>query len=327
MFHHVRVGVLRGGPSNEYDVSLRSGAAVLSILSKHYEDDYKARDIFIDRQGNWHMDGQAISPADIIYRIDVAFNALHGTYGEDGKVQSLLESHGIPFTGSGSLGSAVGMNKSLSKKILKDHGIKSPFGIEISSKKILENPENVVRGLFNTFIMPAVVKPVASGSSVGVSVVSYYDKLAPALEEAARHSDMVMIEEFIPGIEATCGVIEGFRGHELYALPPIEIRPKNKFFDFAAKYAGESEEIVPATFPHKIKSAIEDLARKIHRALGLRHYSRSDFIIHPRRGIIVLEVNTLPGLTGESLMPKALRAIGSDTHELVDHLIRLAISI
>ena len=134
-----------------------------------------------------------------------------------------------------------------------------------------------------------------------------------------------MIEEFIPGIEATCGVIEGFRGEELYALPPIEIRPMTKFFDYEAKHQGMSQEIVPATFQDKFKRAIEGLAKKIHQAFGLRHYSRSDFIIHPRRGIYVLEVNTLPGLTGESLIPKSLRAVGSDTHELVDHLIQLAL--
>ncbi|MCX6718946.1 MAG: hypothetical protein NTZ38_01035 [Candidatus Taylorbacteria bacterium] len=143
--------------------------------------------------------------------------------------------------------------------------------------------------------------------------------------KAAEHGD-VMLEEFIPGIEATCGVVEGFRGEELYALPPIEIRPLISFFDFEAKYAGKSQEIVPATFAQKIKLEIEDLAKRIHRALGLKHYSRSDFIIHPHRGIYTLEVNTLPGLTDESLIPKSLRAVGSDTHELIDHLIQLALA-
>ena len=326
MTHHTRVGVLRGGPSNEYEVSLNSGAAVLDVLKNHFSDKYEPLDVFIDKQGIWHIDGLEVDPKDTAHRFDVAFNALHGTYGEDGKVQAFLEVHGIPFTGSGSLGSAVGMNKVLSKKVFKDHGIKSPYAREISSASIQSDVKTVVGGLFESFLMPAVVKPTASGSSVGVSVVKYYDELPEALKSASAHSDSVMIEEFIPGIEATCGVIEGFRGHELYALPPIEIRPLTGFFDFEAKYQGKSEEIVPATFSDKLKIAIEALAQRIHRALGLRHYSRSDFIIHPRRGIYVLEVNTLPGLTGESLMPKALRAVGSDTRELVDHVIQLAIN-
>jgi D-alanine-D-alanine ligase len=172
--------------------------------------------------------------------------------------------------------------------------------------------------------MPAVVKPTSSGSSVGVSLVKYYDELPAALGEAAKYDDSVIIEEYIPGIEATCGVVEGFRGQELYALPPVEIRPATEFFDYEAKYKGKSQEIVPATFSEKFKLEIEELARKIHRALGLRHYSRSDFIIHPRRGIYVLEVNTLPGLTEESLLPKALRAVGSDTNELIGHVLELS---
>ena len=120
-------------------------------------------------------------------------------------------------------------------------------------------------------------------------------------------------------------MVEGFRGEELYALPPIEIRPHEEFFDYEAKYKGKSEEIVPATFAENIKKKIESLSKNIHQALGLRHYSRSDFIIHPRRGIYALEVNTLPGLTSESLLPKSLRAVGSDLPEFVDHVISLSL--
>lgn len=325
MSHLLRVGVLRGGPSNEYEISLNSGAAVLSALKNNFFDRYDAKDIFIDREGVWHVGGVATAPADALRHFDLAFNALHGTFGEDGKIQHFFETHQMPFTGSGSLGSAIGMNKAMAKKLLKQEGINVPYDREIPSDAIRRDVIAVSRDLFNSFLMPAVVKPAASGSSVGVHVVRYYDDLPEALTDAAQHGDTVLIEEFIPGIEATCGVVEGFRGQELYALPPIEIRSANGFFDYAAKYAGQSQEIVPATFRDGVKKGIESLAQKIHRVLGLRHYSRSDFIIHPRRGIYVLEVNTLPGLTHESLMPKALRAVGSDTHEFVDHLIQLAL--
>ncbi|MBP6858789.1 MAG: D-alanine--D-alanine ligase [Candidatus Pacebacteria bacterium] len=325
MKHLIRVGVLRGGPSNEYDVSLNSGGNVLAALRKHFEHKYHPKDVFIDRQGNWHIDGLAVDPSSLHSKIDVAFNALHGSYGEDGKVQAILAAHGIPFTGSDALSSAVGMNKILSKKSFAAHGIKSPYWKEVQSSSVIEDSDAVARELFTTFILPAVIKPVSSGSSVGVSVVRDFAGLSPALLAAAAHGDIVLVEEFIPGIEATCGVIEGFRNHDLYALPPVEIRPHSGFFDFEAKYQGKSQEIVPATFAESIKKSIEELAGKVHRALGLKHYSRSDFIIHPRRGIYVLEVNTLPGLTDESLMPKSLRAVGSDTHELIDHLIMLAL--
>lgn len=323
--HKLRIGVLRGGPSNEYEVSLNSGAAVLASLRENFVDTYHPRDIFIDRQGNWHIDGIPFKNEDISTKVDVIFNALHGTYGEDGKVQHFLESHGVPFTGSGSLSSAVGMNKILSKKVFADHGIKSPSWKEVSSDLVRKDAESVAKELFTTFILPAVVKPNSSGSSVGVSIVRSFAELIPALHVAAEHDDVVLIEEFIPGIEATCGVIEDFRGHELYALPPVEIRPLTAFFDYAAKYQSKSEKIVPATFTESIKKSLEELASKIHRALGLRHYSRTDFIIHPRRGIYVLEVNTLPGLTGESLVPKSLHAVGAHDHEFYDHLIGLAL--
>lgn len=325
MNNRTRVGVLRGGPSNEYKVSLESGAAVLDALHKHYESKYEAKDIFLDRDQNWHVDGMSVAPENAIHSVDVVFNALHGAYGEDGKVQSLLEYHDKPFTGSRSLSSSIGMSKILSKKIFTDHGLKNPDFKVFTSLRIIKEADTIVKEMFQSFAMPVIVKPASGGSSVGVTFVKYYDELALALHEAAKHDDTVMVEEYIPGIEATCAVVEGFRVQELYALPPIEIRPVNIFFDFDAKYTGKSREIVPATFANKFKIALEDLAKQIHKALRLRHYSRSDFIIHPRRGIYVLEVNTLPGLTQESLLPKALRAVGSDTHEFVDHVISLAL--
>jgi D-alanine-D-alanine ligase len=325
MSHLIRVGVLRGGPSSEYEVSLKTGAAVLAALRAHQENRYNVHDILIDKSGDWYMSGRRFDPVNVHSHFDVVFNALHGTYGEDGKLQSILEAHDIPFTGSGSLASAVGMNKILAKKILSQHGIKSPYWKEVLSDDVNVDAKGEAEKLFETFILPAVIKPSMSGSSVGVSVVKSKADIEPALREAAKHGHSILVEEFISGQESTCGVIEGFRNQELYALPPVEIRPKNGWFDFKAKYEGESEEIVPATFPQKIKKELEELAAKVHRALGLRHYSRTDFIIHPRRGIYVLETNTLPGLTEESLVPKSLRAVGSSLPEFTDHLVRLAL--
>lgn len=321
----IRVAVMRGGPSNEYDVSMNSGTETLSVLRDHFEDTYKPHDLYIDRTGFWHLDGKPITSADLHGRIDVVFNALHGAYGEDGRVQHILETHGIPFTGSGSLASSLGMNKVLSKRIFMDHGFRTPAGKEVETTDINTHIEDLMHHLYQTFPLPAVVKPVSSGSSVGVSIVRSYRELPAALREAAKHGSSVMIEEYIDGAEATAGVVEGFREQELYALPPIEIRAKTGFFDYDAKYNGQSEEIVPATFSAAIKKDLENLSRAVHKALNLRHYSRTDFIVHPKRGIYVLETNTLPGLTRESLVPKALRAVGSDVPEFVHHVIQLAL--
>lgn len=320
----ISIGVLRGGPSSEHEVSLNTGSGVLCAIKEKLSERYHPHDIVIDRAGKWHYDGVEENIENILPRVDLIFNALHGHFGEDGKVQNILEIHGVPFTGSGSLSSAIGMNKSLTKKEFKKNGIKTPYDKIISSDSVRENTDAVVKELFQTFILPGVVKPVSAGSSVGVSLIRAYKDLPDALRKAAEHGHEIMIEEYIPGIEATCGVIEGFRDQELYALPPVEIHSDSSFFDYDAKYKHQSRKIVPSGFSHEVKKELEELSKSIHRIMELRHYSRSDFIVNPKRGIYALEVNTLPGLTDESLVPMSLRAVGSSLHELVDHVIRMA---
>lgn len=317
--HRIRVGVLRGGPSNEYEVSLKTGATILNNLPA---EKYAPKEIFIDKNGIWHVEGRPVQPSQALTHVDVVINALHGHYGEDGKVQHVLESHGTPFTGSGSFASAIGMNKHMTKDVYKRYNLKTP-----QSRTIVlgENISDKIREVFNSFPPPLVVKPVSSGSSVGVSIIKTVRELEPALDLAFKYSDTVLIEEFIQGKEATCGVIEDFRDQVYYALPAIEIRPHSgKFFDYEAKYEGKSEEIVPGNFTEAEKRELERLAIEAHKALGLRHYSRSDFIIHPRRGIFILETNTLPGLTEESLLPKALHAVGAKLSHFLDHIVQLA---
>ncbi len=321
--HRIRVGVLRGGPSNEYEVSLKTGATILNNLPT---EKYSPREIFIDKNGVWHVEGKPSLPSDVLTHVDVVVNALHGYYGEDGKVQHILESHGTPFTGSGSFASAIGMNKLLTKDIFKKEKIKTP------QHKLVESKNDVTKDflleIFKSFPLPVIVKPSASGSSVGVTLVKSFQGFEPAIFKAFEHGDVVMIEEYIPGVEATVGVIDDFRDQSLYALPPVEIRPREEFFDYDAKYSdGESGaiEIVPGNFSFEVKTELEELAKKVHIALGLDHYSRTDFIVSPRRGIYVLETNTLPGLTPTSLMPKSMNAVGITLPHFLDHIVQLAI--
>jgi D-alanine-D-alanine ligase len=320
-----RIGVVRGGPSSEYEISLRTGAAVLDALDK---EKYEPLDIVISKDGIWHLHGLEIKPHEVVRRVDVIFNALHGYYGEDGKIQQLLESYCIPFTGSGSLSSAIGMNKVLAKEYFRRAGLKTPVHVLIeggTAKKEI-NATKAYLLAHSRFPLPYIVKPISAGSSIGVSIVKSRNDFALALDNAFEFGHSVMVEEYIPGIEANVCVIQGYRGKDLYALPPVEIRSVNRtFFDYEAKYKGNSNEIVPATFSTSIKTELEKLAIAVHSALGLRHYSRTDFIISPRRGIFILEINTLPGLTDESLVPKALKAVDSSLSELAEHLISLAL--
>lgn len=317
----IKVGVLRGGPSSEYDISLKTGASVLKNLPK---EKYEARDIFISKDGQWHFRGMPIAPEKVIEQVDVIFNAMHGEYGEDGTVQKILDTFSIPYTGSTAFASAIGMNKLLTKQGIEFTDIQTPQHI------VLDAPEDIEKDtcdIFRTFTQPSVVKPIVGGSSVGVTVARSYEDLKNGVYKAIGYSPRVLIEEYIHGREVTCGVVEKFRGEELHAFMPIEIIPpeKNGFFDYTAKYSGCTQEICPASFDAVIKEEIQRLAKEVHTALGLRHYSRSDFIVSPH-GIYFLEVNTLPGLTEESLIPKSLSAAGSSLPEFLDHLIELALN-
>jgi len=319
--HRSRIAVLRGGPSSEYEISLKTGDAVLKALPPHYE----GVDILISRDGVWHVSGIERTPEEALRHIDAAFVALHGQYGEDGKVQRILEQLGIPFTGSGSLSSAIAMNKHVAKRALASIRDKVKFAAHkvFTREQILEKGAHAI---FREIFHPSIVKPVSAGSSVGVTVVRSFLDLESALARALEHGDSVIIEEFIEGREATCGVIDGFRGEGRYALLPVEIIPhrESSFFDYDAKYQGKSREICPGNFDEATKRAIQEAAQAVHGELGLRHYSRSDFIVHPKRGVYFLEVNTLPGLTSESLFPKSVGAVGSSMSEVLDHVIRLA---
>ena len=321
-----RVGVLRGGPSSEHEVSLKTGKSVIDSLSEGVlADRYQVLDIYIDKNGVWHYLGAPITPEKTFRKVDVIFNALHGAYGEDGTVQKILDQFAIPYTGSTALASAVGMNKVLSKKIYKNFNLKTPLYKTISKD---DNFSAAIIDLFKTFPMPVVVKPVSGGSSVGTAIAKTVADLEAAVGDALKYSHKALIEEFIAGKEATCGVVDDFRGEPVYMLLPVEIRKPSDsaFFDYNAKYSGQSQEICPGNFTPDEKEMIQKMARNAHEALGLRHYSRSDFIIHPKRGIYLLETNTLPGLTGESLLPKSLKAVGCSLPDFLDHLIKLALA-
>jgi len=321
-----RIGVLLGGPSSEHDVSVLSGLNVIRAI----EDAgiYEAVPIFITRTGEWLFgaERQWMHPAEALLRVDGAFNALHGEYGEDGHVQRVLEQAHIPYTGALGLASAVAMNKAMTHDILSRAGLRLPRSIVMSK----ENAD--VRAVLAFGAPPWIVKPRSRGSSVGVSKVQTREELPVAFEKAFAVDTHLIVQEFIPGREITCGVLEGFGGKAHTALAPIEIIPPANaaFFDYQVKYNGKTQEICPAEFYGAMLKKIQETALAAHHALGLRHYSRTDMIIktpeHTRRApeLYVLEVNTLPGLTSESLFPRAARHAGLEFPDLVHHLVKLS---
>ena len=318
------VGVLRGGPSSEYEVSLRSGANMLAALDK---EKYEPRDLFIDRQGAWHNFGAPVTPERALRGVDVAINVVHGEYGEDGRLHEILDSLAVPYTGSDKAASILAFNKARTKQAVKKIGIKTPRAIVIDIEDAQGGIEALAYNIFRTFPHPAIVKPVIGGSSVGVTIVNNYHGLQWALEQAFIVSPQVLIEEYIRGKEATVGVIDDFRGEKFYALMPVEIVPpkENPFFDYDAKYSGKTIERVPGNFTAEQKEELMNAARRAHEALGVSHYSRSDFIVG-RRGIYFLEINNASGvgMSDQSLFPKALHAVGAKTSDFLDHIITLA---
>jgi D-alanine-D-alanine ligase len=316
--NRIKVGVMRGGPSSEYEVSLNTGASVLKHLPA---DKYLARDILIDKNGAWHLDGLPTDVATIANSVDVVFNALHGEFGEDGQVQKMLDQFSLPYTGSGHFASALGMNKTLAKAKFKAAGLRTPVGLEIRRGQDLKQQ---AQQIFYKISPPWIIKPVDKGSSVGLALARSVTELEKALEACLELAEIALVEEYIKGKEATCGVVEGLRGQAIYPLFPTEIRkPAEQLVDYQAKYSGETEEICPGLFTETEKRELERQAILAHQVLGLAHYSRSDFIITPR-GIYILETNSLPGLTENSLLPKALKAGGVSYPDFLEHLLNLA---
>ncbi len=314
------VGVLRGGPSRKHEVSLKTGASMLEALPP---ERFFVRDIYIDRQGLWHDRGRPSTPERILRQLDVVLVGLHGEYGEDGEVQRLLERFGVPYAGTDSFGSYLAMHKLMAKMKARELGLQTPAFRYVESQDDLDA---IAREVTRAFHQPVVIKPIGWGSSLGISIVGGYAPIREALfrlrTEGARS---ILIEEYVRGQEATTGVIEQIRGEALYVLPSVEIvPPSGDFFSYHSKYSGAAREIVPGHFRRVDAEELARAARLMHRGLGLRHYSRSDFMVTPR-GIYYLETNTLPGLTRESLMPKALSAVGIALPDFVSHLVRLAL--
>ncbi len=293
--HKVRVGVLRGGTS-DYETSLRTGEMVV----RHLPDHYFTEDIFITRDGVWHKDGLEITPHHALTHLDVVFNALHGPASEGGYVQHLLEQHRIPFTGTGTFAVALSRNSLHFKEFLKRENIRAiPHRlVEIPS----EGPGEELSALFKTFSPPLIVRPVGVGH--GVMIAKTYPDFIDMLEEGFKDADQIILEEYIPGATASVGVIEGYRDQESYALPPMS----------------------QAVFTHEAKRELEEIARKVHAALGMRHYSRTDFLVSPTRGIFVTQSVPLPSLHDESVFHKALHTVGAPVSHFLDHVLQRALN-
>jgi D-alanine-D-alanine ligase len=294
-----KIAVLMGGPGSERDVSMATGKGVAKALrslgAQVSEVDVKGADFTLP-------DG-----------VELAFLTIHGTFGEDGQLQRILEDRGVPYTGDGVAPSELAFDKIRSKKAFEQHGVATPYWQIVSA------------GQRPTIPIPFVIKAPREGSTVGVHIIKNEREIDPAMQDVATYSREILVERFIPGRELTIGIL----GDQ--ALPILEIIPKGGFYDFTNKYpflnpsaGGGAEHVCPAKISEDETRSIQGLALRAHRALGLEVYSRVDVLLPNEGGATVLEANTIPGMTEASLLPEAAAAAGIGYPELCARIIELS---
>ncbi|MBI5494233.1 MAG: D-alanine--D-alanine ligase [Deltaproteobacteria bacterium] len=294
-----RIGVLYGGMSSERDVSLRTGKAVHDALSRHGRNS-----VLIDV-------GRDVGGKLLQEKVEVAFVALHGRWGEDGCIQGLLECMGIPYTGSGVLASGLAMDKVLTRVLMPRAGVPMPAGLEVPAAEA----EQVTLARI-PFGVPCVVKPSREGSSVGVSLVKKAEDLPAALTEAAKHGHHTIVEQYVKGRECSVAVLFG------KSLGVVEIEPADEFYSYKAKYGNIGTRYhYPARIPADVARKLMELGARAHAALGCDGASRADFLVTEAGEPFLLEVNTLPGMTEASLLPKIAAGEGISFTELCERLV------
>lgn len=314
------VAVIFGGPSLEHDVSVASGSQVLEHLDRKRYDPIP---LHIRRDRAWEVDGTAFDgPLEAALALrergcDVAFLALHGPFGEDGTIQGFLETIGLPYTGSRVAGSALARDKTRAKRMLRALGIEGAPDLTVPPASV----EDVRRELG----FPVVVKNPLQGSTLGMEIAADAGAFEAAVERLGADCPELLVERREPGREFTAPILDD-EGGDPEVLPLVEIRAPNGVFDFEAKYtAGGAEEIVPAEVDADAARRMRACARRAHASLGLRGFSRTDFILRPDGSLVFLETNSIPGLTPTSLLPKSAAAAGIDFSTMLTRIVESAL--
>lgn len=345
---HKTVWILCGGPSSEYEVSISSGKVVTEMMS---EKGRIIRPVIVSRSGKWIISDKVISEkapdrtwleeffeqakadwtadgvnfvdalqAMLDDNVDCAFLAFHGNYGEDGGIQGALQTAGINYTGSQILATAAALNKNVTLATLSQAGLKT-------AKSVTVTRDNPTSADLDKLTLPVFTKPVRGGSSVGVSLIKTREEIEAGISLALEYDFYAMVEEKIEGVEVSCGVVDLVVDGkiETQAMPPTLISPlEAEFFDYEAKYvAGKSKDITPAPLPPDVIHRIREAALAAHLALGCEGLSRTDMIVKPDPGSVpvMLEIQTLPGMTPTSLLPQQCAAVNISFAELLDHII------
>ena len=303
--HKLNISILYGGASTEHKISIQTGLAIAEAIKDRYNLDMI------------NLDSEIYNAPQLLVGSDLVFNALHGGDGENGSIQSFLDLHHIPYTGSGAKPCKIAMDKNITKLIAKSVDIQTPNWILLK-----RNQHTGMQLHYNQpskFSYPYVVKPSSEGSTFGLTIVKEESELEEAINHASEYGDEILIEEFIPGRELTVGIL----GNK--PLPIVEIKPSHDLYDYECKYSeGLSEYFVPAELSDSLERSLSEDALKIYKTIGCRHYARADFRLNEAGEHYLLEINTLPGMTATSLLPKAAKAAGLEFPDLIDTIIKIA---
>ncbi len=301
----LHIAVLRGGPATTYDLSLKTGAHVLKNISLTHTP----LDVLISKDGTWHVNGIERTPERILRQVDVAFNALHGLHRMEKSVEEFLHHYSVPHTGPSRYASAISGNHYIAREHLEKEGVDMPaYGIVREEQDVFSR----IREILSVVSFPLVVRPISLASSETITLCKTPDALSQAIEVGIKKDGSVIVEEYIAGKSVVCGVINNFRDSPVYTLPPSEVMDNN-------------ESVCPSHLKDTIKKQVEDLSKHVHQALNLGPYSQSHFVVHPKKGVYFLHVNTLPTLTSDSIFSKSLEVVGVSQKQFIDHVLALAL--
>lgn len=302
------VAVVMGGPSAEREVSLNTGAAIANALREYGYTNVVEIDLDPRNFGKQLAESKA----------EVVFNAVHGLYGEDGRLQTLLEIREMPYTGSGMIASVSCMDKVITKRMLRDAGISTPACLIVNKKE-----SGIKEKIMQRFSLPVVIKPASQGSSIGVEIVKEEKQLDEALANAFKYSRDILVEEFIGGKELTVSMMQ--KDGEMVALPVIHIAPHSGMYDYHSKYTkGATEYICPADLDEETTKKVQEISKQAYEVLGCSGVARADVMLDEEGNGYVLEINTVPGMTATSLVPKAAAAAGISFPELCNIILQSA---
>lgn len=322
----LKIGVLRGGPNEHYEKSFSSGDAILRTLRDM--ENVEVVDLVLTKDRTLLRKGLPISLEKLSREIDMIWNTVFGYYGEDGKIQSLFEHFGIKFVGPESHGASFATNKKIAKDMLSSHGIKTPMYTTVETGNIDIPVEDFVNNevfrINRKLPPPWIVKPISSGMSHGVRLARSLPELSLAITEAVFSGEDLLVEEYIEGRHFSVGVIDNFRKEDLYSLLPGEVRlfGKGKILDKNMR-DGDVCYLFPCKIDDLKKQELMNIAKTAHKALSLRHFSESDFVIHPKRGVYYIETDAIPSLHDGSSFRLSLESVGSSLEDLAKNIIKL----